>query len=141
MTQEMAAFGTLLKIGNGGTPETFTSIAKVGDIEGPSMKTNMADVTNHLSTGGYEEQLPTTRTMGSIKFPVSFIPTATTHSYSAGLVKDWVNKTKRNFQMVFPDSTTWTFAAYVEEISVKAGVKDPLSADITLTITGAPTLA
>jgi hypothetical protein len=143
MTEELAAFGTLLKRGNGATPEVFTSIAEVGDIDGPTLKAAMEDATNHGSTGGFEESLPTTLSMGQVKFPVNFIPTNTTHSYAAGLILDWKNKTKRNFQMVFPDglSTTWAFSAYVEEVALKAPVKGILKADVTLTITGQPTLA
>lgn len=141
MTAGIAAFGTLLKRGNAATPEVFTTIAEVGDIAGPTLKTQLEDATNHGSSGSFEEKIPTVQSMGSIKFPVSFIPTNATHSYSAGIVLDWKNKTKRNFQMVFPDNTTWTFAAYVEQVDFKAPVKKVLTADITLTITGAPTLA
>jgi hypothetical protein len=141
MADELAAIGTLLKRGNGGTPESFTTIANVGDIAGPTLKATMEDVTNHSSPGKFEETMPTTKSLGQIKFPVNFIPTNATHSYAAGLVKDWSDGTKRNFQMVFPDSTTWSFAAYVEEVSFKAPTKGLLAADVTLTITGQPTLA
>lgn len=140
-TNGISAFGTLLKSGNGATPEVFTAIAECLDIDGPAMKSRMEDATNHGSTNGFEESIPTTKTLGQVKFKLNFIPTGSTHSYAAGLIKDWYNRTKRNFQMVFPDSTTWSFSAHVEEVAVKAPVKGLLSADVTLNITGSPTLA
>lgn len=142
-SEAISSFGTLLKIGDGGTPETFTTIAEVTDINGISLKSNTEDTTNHSSPGSFEEKIVTTLTMGPIKFGINFIPTAATHSYSTGLIKDWYNKTKRNFQLVFPDTghTTWSFPSFVTLVDIKAPVKGKLPADVTLDITGQPTLA
>jgi hypothetical protein len=144
MTNALNSFGTLLKIGDGATPtENFTTIAELLDIDGVTLKANTEDATNHSSPGGFEEKIPTTLAAGPIKFGINFIPTGATHSYSTGLIKDFKNKTKRNFQLVFPDSgaTTWNFAAYVTSVDIKAPVKGKLTADVTLDITGQPTLA
>lgn len=143
MTSAINSFGTLLKIGDGGGTEVFTTIAEVLDISGPALKMNTEDATNHSSTGGYEEYIPTTLAAGELTFGLNFQPTAATHSQTSGLLKDFKNKTKRNFQLVFPDagSTTWAFAAYVTGFEPKAPVKGKLSADVTLLITGQPTLA
>ena len=131
---------TLLKRGDAGTPEAFTTIANVGDISGLDLKNQMEDSTTH-SSASTEESFPTIQSYGPVKFPVNFLPTDATHNYSAGLIKDWKNRTKRNFQMVFSDGTTWTFGAYVEQVTVKATVKGILQADVTLRVTGAATLA
>lgn len=139
----ISSFGTLLKIGDGGGTETFTTIAEVTDINGVSLKSNTEDTTNHSSPGSFEEKIVTTLTMGPIKFGINFIPTAATHSYTTGLIKDWKDKTKRNFQLVFPNTgaTTWTFSAFVTLVDIKSPVKGKLSADVNLDITGQPTLA
>jgi hypothetical protein len=136
----LAAYSTQLKRGDAATPEVFTLIAEVGDIEGPTLSSNMEEVTSH-SSGGTYESIPTIQTLGKIKFPVNFVPTNATHSYSAGLVKDWKNRTLRNFQMIWPDGTIWAFAAYVAEVAMKAGVKPALSADVTLEVEATYTLA
>jgi len=143
MTEAIAAFGTLLKIGDAATPEVFTTIAEVTDIGGITLSTATEDATNHSSAGGFEEKIPTTLAVGPVKFGINFVPTGPTHSYSTGLIKDWVNKTKRNFKLVFPDTgaTTWSFAAYVTNVDIKAPVKGKLAADITLDVTGQPTLS
>lgn len=137
------AFGTLLKIGDGGGGEVFTTIAEVQNISGPSLSLEMIDVTNHSSTAGWKERIGGLLDGGEVTFDINFQPTASTHNYSAGLVKDMVNRTRRNFKIVFPDgsSTTWTFSALVSKFQSKAPVNGQLSASVSLMITGQPTLA
>lgn len=143
MTNALDSFATLMKIGDGATPEVFTTIAEVLDIEGISLATNMTDATNHSSPGGFEEKIGSTLKVGPIKFGINFVPTAVTHSYTSGLIRDWYNKTLRNFRLVFPNvgATTWNFSAYVSLVDIKAPVQGKLTADITLDVTGQPTLA
>src|SRR5271166_2024974 len=44
------AINTFLQLGNGQSPETFTTVANVGTITGPGLSLNVVDVTSH-STG------------------------------------------------------------------------------------------
>ena len=143
MTNAIDAFGTLLQRGDGATPESFTTIGEVGDIEGPELETDTEDVTNHSSTGGYEEVIGTILRTGEVTFPVNYIPTNATHNATTGLLLDWKNKTLRNFQLVFPDgsSTTWSFSAIVTAFAPQAPVAGKLGADVTLKLSGQPTLA
>ena len=142
MTSALAGYGVLLKIGDGGGSETFTTIAEVKDIEGLELELEAKEVTSHDSAG-WREYIGTLLTAGEVSFDLNFIPTHATHSYSAGLVKDLVNRTKRNFNLVFPDggSTTWTFAALVTGFKPSGPVEDELSAEVTLQVTGQPALA
>lgn len=143
MTSATAGYGTLLKIGDGGGTEVFTTIAEVKDIKGPSLEVDTEDVTSHSSTGGWEEVIPTIKRGGEVSFDLNFLPANATQSYGYGLVKDLVNKTKRNFQIVFTDTgtTTWAFSAYVTKFEPSAPVKGALTGAVTLQISGAPTLA
>jgi len=138
------AYGTLLKIGDGGGTETFTAIAECTNISGPNLSLDLVEVTHHESTGAFKERIGTLLDGGTISLDLSFIPTAATHrDASGGLLDDMLNKTKRNFQLQFPDSgsTTWSFAAYVNAFNVTAPVEGKLGASVTITITGVPTLA
>lgn len=141
MTDALAGYGVLLKIGDGGGTETFTTIAEVKDIEGPELELEAKEVTSHDSAG-WREYIGTLLSGGEVSFDLNFIPTHATHSYSAGLVRDMVNRTKRNFQLVFPDSgtTTWQFKALVVGFKPSGPVEDELSAEVTLQVTGQPTL-
>ena len=64
-------------------------------------------------------------------------------SYTSGLIEDMVGRTKRNFQLIFSDTgaTTWAFTALVTGFKPSAGVEDELLAEVTLQVTGQPTLA
>ena len=104
MSSATSSFGTLLKIGNGSTTETFATIAEVRDIKGPNLKLNTKEVTNHSSTDGWKEYIGTLLEAGEISFDVNWLPADATQSFGAGLVKDMVGRVKRNFQIVFPSA-------------------------------------
>ena len=141
-TSAISSHGTLLKIGDGATPEVFTTIAMVRDISGVDISLEDEDVTDQ-SSGGWTEFIGTLLSLGEITFGINFLPTNPTHSYSSGLIEDQVNKTVRNFKLVFPDSgnTTWPFSALVKKVAIKAPVKGALRGDVTLRPTGVPTMA
>src|SRR6056297_2201318 len=51
--------GTKLKRGDGEATESFTTVAKVNNISGPSLSLDTEDTTDHDSDGGWEEIIPT----------------------------------------------------------------------------------
>ena len=139
----IAAFGTLIKRGDGGSPESFTTIAEVVNITGPTMKVKTVDVTNHTSPGAVQQDVVTTIDPGTIKLTINWIPDNATQSYAAGLLKDMMGRTARNFQLIFPNvaATTWLLPCYVTGFDNKAPVEGKLEADIELNIYAQPTLA
>lgn len=146
MTLSNAIFarGTLLKKGDGGSPtETFTTIAEVMKIKGPGLIQDTIDVTNHDSAGSWKEFIAGLKDAGEVTFTVNYQPTNATHNAtSTGLVADLTAGTKRNFQLVFnPGSPTWAFTALVSKFDVIANENDRYTADVTLRVTGQPTLA
>lgn len=142
-TNAIGGFGTLVKIGDGGGTEVFTTIAELKNIKLPGVKNVVVDVTSHSSPGGIKEKLAVLGEITEMTFDVSFIPTGATHSYTSGLLKDALNRTKRNFKVVLPDAgaTTWQGAAYVEEFTPEAPVDNVLKASIKLTPAGQWTFA
>lgn len=142
-TAAKSSFGTYLKIGDGGTAETFATIAEVLDISGPELTQEVEDVTSHDSTEGWVERIGTLLDGGAVSFKINFIAAHATHSASAGLLNDLQDRTKRNFQLVIPaaSSTTWSFAALVTKASFAFPVKGAQQADIELMISGKVTLA
>lgn len=137
-----SAFGTQLKIGDGATTETFTTVAEVKKLK-VGMKLNTKDVTSHSSTNAWVEKIPTLLEGDAIKATLNWLPGHATQSYSTGLLKDMVNRTARNFQVVIPaaSSVTWSFTAYVAKFEGALDVDDVQELDIELEITGAMTLA
>lgn len=139
----ISAFGTSIKLGDGASPEVFTTIAEVVEIGGPGLELDMIEITNHSSTGGWEEHVGGILRTGEVTLDINYDPAGGTHDASTGLIADMVARTLRNFQLIFPDTgtTTWTFSAYVQKFEPGAPVDDKLSASVTLKLSGQPTLA
>ena len=143
MSSAIGAFGTLLKIGDGATPtENFTTIAEVSNISGPGLSMDTIDVTSHSSADGWREYIAGQLEAGEITFDINYIPTEVTHNLAKGLLGDLAAKTRRNFQLVFPDagSTTWKFTALVTGFEPSEPVDDKLAASVSLKLSGKPTL-
>lgn len=143
MTEAISAFGTLLKMGSGETTETFTTVSEIKSLSGPEVSLDTEDVTNHDSPGGWEEIVGTILRSGEVSATMNYIPTDGTHDASTGLLADLKNRVHRNFQMVFPDTsnTTWSFTALVTNFGPSEDVDGILETEITLKLSGEPTLA
>lgn len=142
MSVAQPAINTLVKRGDGGSPETFTTTALVSSIQGLSLSAMVQDVTTHSNGTPWREKITTLLDAGELKFDLLFVPTDPTHSASAGLLSDMLARVKRNFKLVFPDpgATTWDFAAYVSKFDMQDPVDNVLKASVTLSATGQPTL-
>lgn len=138
----LSSFGTLVKKGDGGAPESFTTIAELMDISGPGLELSTEDVTSHSSPGAWSEFIGTILTAGEVSFEINYIPTDATHDASTGLIADMINRVRRNFVIVFPDTgnTTWSFTALVTKVEPTMAVKGILTGKITLKISGQPVL-
>lgn len=141
MSNAISAYGTLLKRGDGGSPETFSTIAEVRSISGPSMETDEAEVTTHSSAaaGAYREFILTLIDAGSIEFEINYVPSDATH---IGVRNDFLNRTKRNYQIVLPGNVqTISFTGYVKSMPLEFPVDDAIKAKVSIRCTGAPTFA
>lgn len=143
MSNAYSSFGTLLKIGDGGGTEVFTTVAEVKDISGPKLAMDTTEVTNMSSPNAFKEKIASLLDAGDVTFDVNFIPENATQGFSTGLLRDMLARNKRNFKLVFTNlgNTTWAFNALVTGFQPTASVAGALTASITLTITGSPTLA
>lgn len=137
------AQGTLLQIGDGGSPENFTTVAEVLDLEGPALATSTIDVTHQSSPGDYDEWIAGPKTGGNVTFEVNYNPQDGTHNASTGILADFVSGVRRNWRMLFPDTpaTQWSFAAIVETVRPIAQIRGQLRLAISLKVSGQPTLA
>ena len=139
----LSSFGTLFEMGDGGSPENFTTIADVHDISGPTLSAATEDVTSHSSPNGWSEYITTIKDAGEVTFSIHYQPTAATHNVTTGVLADLKNGTLRNYKLVFtdPSHTTWSFSGYVIKFEPKAPVKGKLTADLGFRLTGQPLLA
>lgn len=133
------SFGTLLKIGDGGGPEVFTTIAELGDISGPGFAQGVEETTTHDNASRYRTFTATLKELGEVSFDVNFTAGAT-HGPGSGLMAAFESGLPTNFQLVLPTSPakTCTFAGIVTGYEPTAPVEGKLTASITIQGTGAP---
>jgi hypothetical protein len=142
VTQARIGHGTLLKRGNGATPELFETIAEVTSITPPQMESDDIEVTHMESPGGYKEYIPGLREAGEVSFEVNFLPAHPTHNGTTGLAADHRNRTIRNWRIELAGGgAVWTFPGYVKTFNVSIPVDDKVPAAVTLKVTGEPILA
>lgn len=135
ISNAISSHGTLLKMGDGtaAAPGTYTTIAEVGDIDGPDVKPQFEEATNH-SSAGWEEKKIVLMSGGTVKSKVNFVNDAT-QNLTTGLRYKMYNKVLTPFQILYPDGTGETFAAFVTMVR-KAKVKGIFQGDLELTISG-----
>lgn len=129
--------GTLLKVGDGASPEVFTTVPEVMRLSGPSVRFDLLDVTSHDTVGFFREWIPGLADGEKVAATFNWRPSNTVHK---SLRMDAYARTLRNFKIVFPDSSdnTVTMATYIESTQPKADIGIQLTNDISLKITGAP---
>lgn len=137
MSGAISGFGTLLK-------RNGTTVGEVNDITPPGMSRNTIDVTHHQSPNAWMEFIKGLKDGGELTFSVNYIPTNSTHNASTGLLADFTNNTTVDtWQVIFPDTsgTTWSFSGILTDFSPTAPTDDKLAADVTVKVSGQPTLA
>ena len=121
---------------------TYTAIAQIRDLSGPSMSANAIEST-HRDGGGVKEFIAGLRDGGEVSFDIVYDPALTTHSASAagGVVTLLSAGTKNGFQLVFADvgETTAEFDAIVTSFEPTMPMDDLQTADVTLKVSGAIT--
>jgi hypothetical protein len=138
-SEGVIGLGTLLSIGGGESPEQFTDIAEVKDIDGPALSREFAEFTHQKSTSGYREYKPTFKDSGNVTFKCNFLPDDSTQGFATtGLMKDYEDGTLRHFKITFPDdgATVAAFSAYVASLKPTAPLANALEIDVTLRVTG-----
>lgn len=117
---------------------TFTEIANVTSISGPSISRETYDVTAHDSTGGYREFIGGLREGGEVSFDLNFDPEAPTHQTLIGYLGDAV---ARDYQVTLPnDAATFDFSGFLTGWDVSLPIDDKITAAVTFKVTSKPTL-
>ena len=141
MSEATAAKGTLIKLGDGASPEVFTTIAEVTNIGGPEIEQDSLDVSHHGVD--YKQFVGGLKDGGEVALELNYLPADGTHNAATGLLKDLNDGVLRTFQLVFTDTslTTWVFSALVTRFAPGAPVDGKLGLSVTLKVSGTPTLA
>lgn len=132
------AFGASLERSDMASSPTFTEIANVTSISGPSISRNTYDVTAHDSANSYMEFIGGLKDGGELSFDLNWDPADQTHE---DLFSDLDDLVPRDYKLVLPnDIAEFAFEAILTSFEVGLPVDDKLTAAVTYKITGAPTL-
>lgn len=132
----VSAQGTVLKRGDGGSPEVFTAIAEINDFQGPGGSAAVIDVTTLSSTA--KEKRAGLQDEGQFTFNINFVPDDAQH---IALRSDKAAGVVRNFKLEFSSGEIATFSALVLAVVISGGVDNVYKAAVTLEITGSVTIA
>src|SRR5262247_1350807 len=130
------AQGTLLSVADntGGTLNKM-QIAEVTSISGPTMSSDLIDVTSQESSGGFREKIIGLTDPGELSFDIFFNQTIPSHDAAAGLLFIFSNKLSRFWQLKLPASMgVWQFTGVVNGFEIDASVDDALKASVTLAL-------
>lgn len=131
------SINTLLQRGNGGSPETFTTIANVSSINGFSLAAMVVDVTSHSTGVPWRQKIPTLLEAGEIQADVFFVTDSAGHR---ALLNDFATRVTIDWRIVEPDTLASVFQCrmFISKMSMKAPVDGVTTASITWTATGDP---
>lgn len=133
-TAAQSGFGTLLKMGDGASPEVFTTIAEITDIAGPNYAAPTLDALNNDSPSSAMERISNRfYDAESVTFTIQSLISNATHLSVLATLKAF---TKKNFTVTYPNGTGEAFSGFVSEFKRKAPIKDKLTADVKIDITG-----
>lgn len=124
------------------TPGTYTPLAQVRGLGGPSLAQDALDVSCHESPGFYRQFVPGFHDAGEISLDLLFDPVEPTQDLATdGLLEIYNDGEVHNFQIIWPDAgaTEWDFAGIVTGYEPEAPVDEVLAASVTIKLTGAPT--
>ena len=136
------SYGSTLQLGDGETSETFTTIAEVKDINGPSFSKDSIDVTSLDSSSGFKEYIAGWKDAGEVTFDVNWLPSNATHDETTGLLESFTDNDNHNFKMIFPSATfTIDFTGHISGFNGSLPMAEQANASITIKISGLPTFS
>ena len=130
-------FGTLLKIGSGSSPYTYTAIYGVFDVPAIETTQEKIEVTHHDQNSPYRKYIPSGLIdPGDYSFQMRSDRSQTTQQALYTLLK---SGDLGHFQIVHPDGLIQTFDAYVTGMTYNeadATSPEPVNITVTLAISG-----
>lgn len=138
-TKAKAAKGTLLKRGDGGGSEIFTTIGEVTTFSGPSMSNTAIEASSFDST--WAEFIAGLPDAGEVTFEAHWVGS---NAQQQGLRTDLDNGTLRNFTITLNDHasspSSVAFSAIITALEIGGdGPNSAYSLSCTLKISGEPT--
>jgi len=135
--------GTLLQREDSPGSGTYTTVAQVRTIDGPSFDSEEIDVTNHDSPGNFREFIGGLLDAGEITGELILDPNDGTHDASTGIYADMAARTVREWRIRIPSTPTvdLTFDAFVKSFPLSFPSDAAITGNFTLRVSGNVTWA
>lgn len=130
-------YGTILKKETAPSSGTYSDFGlEITNVSAPGISRSAIDATHMQSPSQYTEMIFGTMTTKPITIEFNLVPSG------VGTLKTAVETGKVNWQVVFPDTSSVTFAAGITDLDIAAGGPDgKMTGSLTLTPSGVPTWA
>lgn len=117
---------------------TYSAIAEVNSIDGPTKSRETIDVTSLDSTGGYREFIASFRDAGEVTLEMNF-----TRDGYVDMNDDFESDSAVDYKITLPDTgnTELDFSAFVTNLGQAIPLDDKVTMSVTLKITGQVTLS
>lgn len=132
MSNAFSGVGAKFRRYSGGS---WSAIAEVKSISGPTMSREMIDVTNLDSTGGYREFVPSFRDGGTVTLSMNF-----TYAGYNSLKTDFQSDSLVDYEILLSDGTSIEFSGYVQDLPINVTFDDAVMTDVTIKVTGEVTM-
>lgn len=131
------AFNTILKKGDGASPEVFTDYGlEVTGVNGVGFSRTAIDATHMQSSNGYQEFIFGLKQNKPVTVEINWLPSG------AGAIQTLMEGAQGNWRVQFPDNSTVTFTAGISDFSLGNLTPDgKMSATIIFQPSGKPTWA
>jgi predicted secreted protein len=134
------AYGSLLQMGDGATPEVFTTIAEIIEVKPPNSSRDAIQVSSHGSSDGYHEYLPGMRDGGEIPVTANWLPTNATQDQTTGVLESFNDDSIHNWKWIAPDTlVTCSFAGFLTAFEPDTPLTEQGKLSFTIKVTGKPT--
>jgi len=133
------AYGSQFKMGDGETPETFTAVAEIKDIDGPSITRASIDVTNQDSDDGWREHISGWRDGDTVTITANWLPNDATQDGDTGMFSHFNDDNNHNYQIVTPTAVgiTISFAGHITSIPLSLPMEEHGQVEFEIKISGA----
>jgi len=142
MSSAFWAYGSTIQLGDGASPEVFTSIAEITELMFLEMSKDKIEITSHSSTDGYREKMPGLRDAGKVDIKANWLPTNATHNGTTGILAKFNDNVLHNWKIIAPNTlVTAAFAGFVSDFKADLPLEEQGQLEFSIEISGKPTVS
>ncbi len=112
----------------------WLDIGELRNITPPPLSRNLIETTNQNED--WDAFVVGIKRRGEMTFQIGWVPNLASHGITAGLMESYDNGDLDVWRITFPDTSTWIFSGYVNNVGPSAPLDDGLVADVSIRPTG-----